>query len=202
MKRSAGFTLIELIIALALISMALALGFAALRIAARSMEKTDRLVNELEELRVVSSVVQQQLSQARPLRESLTTRQINFNGDSQQLEFVASAPAQGGRLTGLYRYRLRFITSGEEQKLLLEYQPYAPGLTQWSSSVDSTVLMNGIKAGEFAYFGASKEAPEEWQMSWRGVDHMPRLVRLAMVRNVTSEEPLEWVVALPVERGR
>lgn len=202
MKRPGGFTLVELIIALALISMALALGFGALRIAARSMENTDRLVNELEQLRVVSSVVQLQLSQVRPLQESLTARQVNFSGDSQQLEFVAPAPSQGGRLMGLYRYRLRLIAADAKQQLVLDYQPYVPGVAQWPAAVDTAVLMDGIKAGEFGYFGASKEAPEQWQTNWRGVDHLPRMVRLALVRSAAGEEPLEWVVALPVERGR
>lgn len=203
LQRADGFTLIELIIAMALIGMALAIGFSALRLAARSMESTDRLVNDLEELRVARAVVQRQLSQALPLRESLVERQINFHGESQQLEFIAPAPAQGERLAGLYQYRLRMATKGEKQGLLLEYQPYEPGLPRdWPLNAESTLLVSNIKECEFSYFGIDQGEVEEWQTSWSRMERMPRMVRVAMLRGAEGTAPLELVVALPVERGR
>lgn len=201
--RAAGFTLIELIIAMALIGMALALGFAALRLAARSMESTDQLVNDLEEMRIARSVVQRQLSQALPIRESLTERQINFHGESQQLEFIAPAPSQGERMMGLYRYRLRFAAKERVQGLLLEYQPYEPGAVRaWPTTAESALLVSNIKEGEFAYFGTSQGEVEEWQSHWSRMERMPRMVRIAMIHGEQGNEPLELVVALPVERGR
>lgn len=198
-----GFTLIELIIAMALIGMALAIGFSALRLAARSMESTDRLVNDLEELRVARAVVQRQLSQALPVRESLVERQVNFHGESQQLEFIAPAPSQGERLVGLYRYRLRLATKGEQQGLLLEYQTYEPGPPRdWPINTESTLLVSNIKECEFSYFGIDQGEVEEWQASWSRMERMPRMVRVAMLRGAAGDAPLELVVALPVERGR
>jgi general secretion pathway protein J len=202
-RRVGGFTLIELIIAMALIGMALAIGFAALRLAARSMESTDRLVNDLEELRVAQAVVQRQLSQALPLRESVTERQVNFHGEIQQVEFVAPAPSQGERMVGLYRYRLRMAMEGEKQGLLLEYQPYVPGPSHdWPDTTESTLLVSNIKECEFSYFGVDQGAVEEWQTSWDDMERMPRMVRVAMLRGAQGDAPLELVVALPVERGR
>jgi general secretion pathway protein J len=202
-RRADGFTLLELIIAMALIGMALALGFSALRLAARSMESTDRLVNDLEELRVARAVVQRQLSQALPLRESLTERQVNFHGEIQQVEFIAPAPSQGERMVGLYRYRLRMATKGETQGLLLEYQPYEPGPPRdWPPSAESTLLVSNIKECEFSYFGIDQGEVAEWQTRWSRVERMPRMVRVAMLRGAEGTTPLELVVALPVERGR
>jgi len=199
-RRADGFTLIELIIAVALIGMAFAMGFAALRLAARSMESTDRLVNDLEELRVARTVVQRQLSQALPLRESPGERQVNFHGEVQQLEFIAPAPSQGERMMGLYRYRLHVAAHGPERGLLLEYQPYAPGtVSDWSAASAPALLVNDIKACEFSYFGVNQGDTEEWQSSWVGVARMPRMVRIVMIRGHGSSEPLELVVALPVE---
>lgn len=203
LRSANGFTLIELIIAMALIGMALAIGFSALRLAARSMESTDRLVNDLEELRVARAVVQRQLSQALPVRESLVERQVNFNGESQQLEFIAPAPSQGDRLVGLYRYRLRMATKEKQQGLLLEYQPYEPGPPRdWPHNAETTLLVSNIKECEFSYFGIDQGAVEEWQTSWSRMERMPRMVRIAMLRGAEGNAPLELVVALPVERGR
>lgn len=196
-----GFTLVELLIALTLISMALAIAFAALRIAARSMESTELLVNELEELRVVRTVMQQQLVQARPLHESATQRQVNFHGESRQLEFVAPAPSQDGRLMGLYRYRLSIDAVADRQQLLLAYQPYVPGVAHdWPLNGETTLLASDLRQGEFSYFGVGAQG-EAWQSRWSGQERLPRLVRLVLVRDVQNAAPLELVVALPAERG-
>lgn len=203
LRRDNGFTLIELIIAMTLIGMALAIGFSALRLAARSMESTDRLVNDLEELRVARAVVQRQLSQALPLRESLAERQLNFDGESQQVEFIAPAPWQEERMAGLYRYRLRLAARGDKQGLLLEYQPYQPGTPRdWPRNAESTLLVSNIKECEFSYFGSGQGEVDEWQSNWQRMERMPRMVRIAMLRSAADEAPLELVVALPVERGR
>lgn len=194
-----GFTLIEVIIALALIGMAMAIGFAALRLAARSMESTDRLVEELETMRVVYTVMQRQLPQARPLREVTTQRQVSFHGEGRQLDFVAPAPLQGERLVGLYRYRLRFEPVGSAMNLLLEYQPYAPGA--WQGAVESELLVDGISTGEFSYFGPVRDEVEAWHPRWGGEERLPRMVRITLLRTGAGSEPLELVVALPVERG-
>lgn len=197
-----GFTLIELIIALALIGMAMAIGFAALRLAVRSMESTDRLVEELETMRVAYTVMQRQLPQARPLREVSTQREVSFHGEGRQLDFVAPAPLQGERLMGLYRYRLRFEPAGEAMNLLLEYQPYAPGAAPaWQGAVESELLMGGIGTGEFSYFGAGRDEVEGWQPRWNAEERLPRMVRITLLRKGAGSEPLELVVALPVERA-
>lgn len=200
-RRTGGFTLIEMIIALALIGMALAIGFAALHLAARSMESTDRLVEELETMRVTYTVMQRQLSQARPLRDVPAQRQVSFHGEGQQLDFVAPAPLQGERLVGLYRYRLRFVPAGAAMDLLLEYQPYAPDAARaWQGTVEAERLVEGIRAGEFSYYGIGRDEAEGWQPRWNGEERLPRLVRITLLRE-GGAEPLELVVALPVERA-
>lgn len=205
-RAARGFTLIELIIGLTLISMALTIAFASLRLATRSMERTSYLVEELEELRIVRSVVQTQLVQALPLREASTEQQVNFQGGDQQLEFVAPAPVQSERLAGLYRYRLALIAQEAGRSLVLDYEPYQPGVPRaWPAEHETATLMDNITEGEFSYFGAlpdDKDNKEAWQSQWSGMERLPRMVRIILQRSQPTQQVVELVVALPTERVR
>ncbi|HEY0721304.1 MAG TPA: prepilin-type N-terminal cleavage/methylation domain-containing protein [Gammaproteobacteria bacterium] len=200
--KTAGFTLIELLIAMLLITLALTISFAALRLGTRSLERTDRLADTLEELRVTRIVVQRHLAQARPLLEMTTDPHVSFRGEAQKLEFVAPAPTQGERLAGLYQYRLHFERGAQGEQLLLDYQPYAPGpLRSWPPQPETALLLDHIEAGAFSYYNAAPEEAE-WLDLWHDNEHLPRMVRVTLARNTAPGERMEMVVMLPTERAR
>ncbi len=199
--RMRGFTLIELLIAMLLITLALTIAFAALRLGTRSLERTDRLADTLEELRITRIVVQRHLAQARPLLE-MADGQLNFRGEAQELEFVAPAPLQAERIAGLYHYRLHIEHDAQGGQLMLDYQPYTAGpLRNWSSDHETTLLLDHLTTAAFSYYNPQPQQ-EEWLARWDDNERLPRLVRVTLGRSSGPEEQLEMVVMLPIERAR
>ena len=198
--RARGFTLIELVVALALVGMALAIAFGALRFATRSWERTDVLADELEDARVTRAVVRRLLVQVQPVLEDPAGLALLFRGDARHLEFVAPTPVQDGRLAGLYQYRLRVVQTPDRHALLMEYRPYHPGLAaDWLEPAGTSLLVDHLAAGRFTYRAAG--GPDDgagWQARWEETVRLPALVRLELAREqaVSGWPPL--VVALPV----
>lgn len=195
-----GFTLMEMMIAMALIGMALTIAFAALRFASRSWERTEQLGTELEQLRIAFNVVRRQLAQVRTIKPDESKRELLFHGGPQSLEFVAPAPMQDGRLVALYRYRLRF-TSGEQGKaLLLEYRPYLPGEDKgWQGEVNSSLLLSDLQAGRFSYFTATyPQQGNDWHTLWDKPEQLPRMIRMEVQLREQSAPWPALVALLPV----
>ena len=199
-----GFTLVELLLGLVVLAMTLAIAFAALRFSARSLERTDVLVREMEEIRVAGDVVQGLLSQVRPLMRDDPQRQTLFRGESQAVEFVAPVPSQQGRLAGLYHYRLRIASDAQGVRLMLDHQPYIPsGHFDWSEGHESVLLVQGLAGGGFSYFGyAQAEEPEGWSAHWPVAESLPILVRLQLERGPGRPAWPEMVVPLRANRVR
>lgn len=200
-RRPSGFTLIELLIAVALLAIMLTLAFAGLRFSSRSMERTEAAVEEMEALRIASTVVQRLVAQARPLPQEGTRRQAVFRGEADAVEFVAPVPVQEERLAGLYHYRLRFAPAADGVRLLLDYRTYLAGApTDWDDAADSVVLMDGLGGGSFSYFGAApEEAGGGWSARWVAQEELPHLLRLQLERHPGQSWP-ELVVPLHARR--
>ncbi len=203
MQSSRGFTLMEMMIAMLLVGMALTIAFAALRFASRSWERTDTLVSGLDQWRVATSVVRRQLSQMQAIRADESSRKLLFFGSPEQLEFIAPAPAQGGRLAALYRYRLRFVNEEGEKVLRLDYRPYFPGEdSAGTAEVATTVLVSGLLEGRFDYMAPPQSSGEpQWQGAWNTPERLPTMVRMELQVQgpIASWPPL--VVMLPVTGG-
>lgn len=202
--RQRAFTLLELLIGMTLLAIMLAIAFAALRFSSRSMERTDALVREMEDLRSAGAVLQRLLSQAQPLPHEEEHAQVMFRGEAQVVEFVAPVPVQEGRLAGLYQYRLHFVPVMEGVQLVLEHQPYRPGVSlTWDSVPDRTVLVRGLRDGSFSYFAPPQDAGDEaWSEHWSLEDALPALFRMQLEPPPGLAPWPELVVALHARRGQ
>jgi general secretion pathway protein J len=200
LRNARGFTLMEMMIAMALIGMALTIAFAALRFASRSWERTAELGAEFDQLRIATQVVRRQLAQVQAIKPDETKRELLFHGGSQTLEFVAPAPVQDGRLAALYHYRLRFGSDEQGTALVLEYRPYRPGETQaWQGEVDSSLLAGGLQGGRFSYYPATPlQAGSPWQPQWDKPEQLPRMVRMELQLPGQTQPWPAVVAVLPV----
>lgn len=198
-----GFTLMEMMIAMALVGMALTIAFSALRFASRSWERTDALGSELDQLRIASSVVRRQLNQAQAIRPDEARRDLMFSGGPHSLEFVAPAPVQGGRLSGLYRYRFRFVDEEQGKALWLDYRPWLPGEDPgWQGELSTSLLVSGLQDGEFAYHADTSSSGEpRWQAVWDKPERLPAMVRMMLQLPERSTPWPDLVVMLPVTGG-
>ncbi len=180
-----GFTLIELIIALALVALITVLLFSGLRLGGRAWDGVDAVAERNAEVRSARGFLDRALMQARDLTINYDAedRQI-FAGNATQLEFAAPLSEHVG-VPGLYVLRLGLEGRGERSRLVLtrwllhsdvlagkgdtpEWQPLdpdSPGVSGDSAedrdlaagAYGQTVLLEGVADFELAYFGVAQE---------------------------------------------
>jgi general secretion pathway protein J len=176
-----GFTLVELLIAMALIGMILVIVFSGLRLSTRSWEAAEQKLQEIEKVRVVENLFRRQIHEARLLfyNDPDAGRALNFTGTSQTMQFVAPLLARIG-LGGLYWITFEVVNSGGEARLLMTWRPYRPG-EQSLLTQEPEVVLEGMEEIAFSYFGI--EAGEEmplWHYDWTSLEQPPQLVRLSV----------------------
>jgi general secretion pathway protein J len=176
-----GFTLIELIIALALVALITVLLFSGLRLGSRAWDGVDRVAERNAELRSARGFLNGALMQARDLvvRFADEDRQV-FAGNATSLEFVAPLSEHVG-VPGLYVLRLGLEGRDEDSRLVLtrwllhpdvlagnaeapEWKPLDPASPGISGDpareqdlaagvFGQTVLLEGVGEFQLTYFG-------------------------------------------------
>jgi general secretion pathway protein J len=104
MKRS-GFTLVEMLIALTIFGMLTAAGVALLTLTVRTQETSDRLLDEVGQLRRLGALMAADLGQAapRPSRDRDGRPRPAFAGSARQLALVRHGGGEGALQRTEYR---------------------------------------------------------------------------------------------------
>jgi general secretion pathway protein J len=172
---SLGFTLIEVLIALSLLSVMMLMLFAGLRIGAKSWDKGETKIAQVTEMTSAHNFFHNQLAAALPLWDDFTdkNKQFSFQGTSTTLQFVASLPASSKRL-GLQRFNIRL----KDNKIEIAIKPFYPSLDNNQWKIEAVTLIDKIAHLKIAYFGNEniKEIPQ-WQKQW-DYDHLPQLIAI------------------------
>jgi general secretion pathway protein J len=178
----AGFTLLELLVAMTLLGFLITVLFGGLRFGARAWERAANHGSGTDQVRVAQMQIRRLLELAYPsfISDPLRPR-VDFQGTEDQMTFLAPAPnalSIGGRA----RITLsRFVQTGTTS-LLVEARPE---LAVRGSSGESDVLISGLTTLEFSYYGtAAPDAPAQWTDRWIDRTRLPLLVR---IRGVFSE---------------
>ena len=121
--RQTGMTLVEVIVAMAVLSLVvLALG-ASLRGISRSAERVEERVDAVDELRVGAAFLRELFSRALVLQVPGPPRQLLFDAQAGSLAWVAVMPARFGA-AGRYTFRLAAEPAADgTQALVLRYAP-------------------------------------------------------------------------------
>lgn len=187
-RRAAGFTLLELLVAITLLGLIAVMLAGGLRLGARVWERGQEHAEDLAQLEVVQGFLRRQLSQAYPLRltDADAPARTAFQGRPEALRFAVLAPPQFG-FGGFYLLTVDLEEGDEGGRLRLSARAYHPEMEEQprEGEVRESVLLERVAAVEFAYFGA--QAPDEpplWQDRWEGdgerVSELPALVRLRL----------------------
>jgi general secretion pathway protein J len=117
--RAAGFTLVELLIALAMIALITLLLFSGLRLGSRAWEAVDASAERTGAMRLANEFLERTLSQVRPATLVVEAETVSvFAGDAERLEFAAPLSEHVG-VPGIYVLRLALEGSGERRDLVL-----------------------------------------------------------------------------------
>lgn len=185
-----GFTLIEVLIAMTLLSIMVVLLFGSLKICADSWEKGESKIAEVNEIAVVYNFFQRHLSVAQPLWNDLSEdgeRTFAFQGKAQSLQFVSAFPASAGR-SGLQLFSLDLQNEDNHQVINVTITPFFPVVEGEEWHKEEVTLIKDVTEFTMAYYGSDGGDSEVWQDQWLDRDVLPRLVKI----NIELENGIFW----------
>lgn len=197
----AGFTLLEVLVAMVILSLIMTTAFGALRMGERSWEAGLARAGETETLRTVARVLQHQFKQILPLiwiEDAQIT--IAFSGAREQLRFIAPAPLHHGS-TGLFEYSLVVEADASTSQLVLYYRLHDPDISGFqpdNSDKQRVLLVDTLNSASFDYYGSQVVGdPPQWHARWNSdAEAYPQLVRARLVANDAQRPWPELVLAL------
>jgi len=210
-----GFTLLELLLAIVLMSLLTAMLIGGFRMIARNQEKAAAPLDRGERIANVYDFLRAQLADAQPAPPSAprpvasaaqTVRRAPFEGVADGIRFVGP-PAASLALGGLQLLTLGFT----EGRLAVRWRLYrgdladvdeesAPYIASRAGAAEDfhrdVVLLDHVADARFAYFGSLNPTDvPAWQQTWLEADRLPLLVRMSVVFD-DGYHPPDLVVAL------
>jgi len=186
-KGHSGFTLLELMIGLALLGLILVLLFSALRLGSRSWDAGENKLAIASSQTVVAGYLRRSLSQAFPLQfKRVEGPVLAFEGEADSMRYAGPIPTKLG-VPGLHLVSLEFV-EGELQLRWMLPDVETEDFSELSQA-ESARLVDGVKSVEIAYFGAQEpDAQPTWHDRWASNQNMPSLIRLT----ITPIKGMPW----------
>ena len=182
----AGFTLVELLVAVTLLALLTTLVFGAIKYAARAWAETDHRAVVAADLSAVQDVFRHAIGGAYPASASAepTDREVAFDGAGEWLALVAPLPAA---IASGVEARQRFFVDGEgrSQALVLGWRLDLPASDEATPLPENRVrLLDHVRALRFAYYGVADptQGPRWWER-WSGYSRLPDLIRVHIERD-------------------
>ena len=181
-----GFTLIEVLIAMTLLSIMMVLLFTSLKICADSWGKGENKITDVNEIAVVYNFFQRDLSGAKPLWNDSTAEQqteektFSFQGKAQSLQFVSAFPASAGK-PGLQLFSLNLLEEDDDQVIKVTLTPFLPMAEGEEWPQEEVTLIRRVTDFTMAYFGSEDGTSESaWTEEWLNKGVLPRLVKISI----------------------
>lgn len=187
---SKGFTLLEVLIALTLLSLMMGLLFTSISLGVSSWQKSETRLTELNQITNTYQVLQQYLSTALPLtnQQLKPANEINvplsFQGEAQRLQFASNT-----------RFGLQLFTLLQQKNQLMInvrsfFNPKA------NNTAQNIVLLNNINRLNLRYFGIIDPLkPAQWHKQWLKQNSQPIALSIQIELNNGKSLP-NWVFQL------
>ncbi|MCK5356174.1 MAG: prepilin-type N-terminal cleavage/methylation domain-containing protein, partial [Methyloprofundus sp.] len=92
--KQSGFTLLEVLLGMSIMSIMMLLLFASLRICVQNWNAGEKKIAQVSQAAIVQGFLQNKLQAALPLdADFLEEEQFSFQGDKEKMQFVAAMPA-------------------------------------------------------------------------------------------------------------
>ncbi len=170
MRNKHGFTLLELIISITILSMVILLISSGYRLALDSWEKGENETAATQRLRILSSLLSQQLKSAYPYRTEIDDKKaVLFRGDAASVMFATA-------LTDSSYGGFKWVKYSYDNGTLLYKEGLLPDkkLSEKLSG-DEEVIDTDLGEVKFSYFSADEGG---WKESWDFGTELPGAVRV------------------------
>jgi len=183
-RRAKGFTLVEVVVSLGVLSLILLATVSALRTFANTQVSLDRMLERVDEVRTVSSFLRDMLEGAMPGKVSGSGLSLGtgsselayFKGTPVSIEWKAPVmfgEAYGGTMI------LRLAREGKTIKLYWQEPPQNLARVNWDNT-SSRVLVDQVEQFQITY---RPELKQEWRGGQWDENGAPALVRLSIKAN-------------------
>jgi general secretion pathway protein J len=175
-----GFTLLELLLALAIIGALVVIAFSGVRIALAAWRQGEDRAEAHQHLRGVVISLARSVSGMYPYnapRGDAPTPEILFTGTEARLEFVTQAAPYPASIPVAFTAVVFEISNTGEQRGLVIRQRVLPNRSPFT---DSTVVFNDPALTELAFSYLDESGT--WQSSWdtEAAKKLPRAVRISV----------------------
>lgn len=192
-SRHTGFTLVEMLLAMTLMSMLLALAYGGLRASTRATEKGQQILEDSSRIRMTHQFVRKQINQLLPLafdqNEDGSERTV-FLGDTRGIRYVAPMPGYLG-WGGPQVQELYFEEGEDGLELVLSHTLLQGFEEQYLYEAEPIFLLGDIKDARFSFLGRDENGElTSWAQTWDQVDVLPAAVSLEVEFN--EDVYIQW----------
>jgi len=191
-----GFTLVELLVALALLALLSATLFGSLALSGRSWDAGEAKAAETASMRTAQEFLRAALEGQHGQRmKKMREWPMLFAGDRDEMRFAAALPArvQGG---GVWYFRVHVAEVDGKPSLVVDRM--VPDVTAAAlpdfGDAEHSVLATGIRSVTFGYLGldpgatSAAGAEPAWRDQWQDTQRLPQLIRI----EVETERGAKW----------
>ena len=177
-----GFTLLEVIVVMSLLSLVMLAIGSALRTTAQTETRIDERLQRTDEMRVASEFLRTVLGRVSAQKTTAPVAvgesPFIFSGAPQELSWLGIMPARYGA-GGRHHFRLSVETLPTERALVLRYLPWESGVLPDWSRAELHVLVHGAVGLSAQYENAVAE-PTIWAPQWSSTIGLPQRVLLSL----------------------
>jgi general secretion pathway protein J len=192
-RDESGFTLVEILVVITLLSVImLALG-AAMRTIAQTEERVDDRLQRSDQMRVATGFLESALGRvsarrSAPAMPGAASAPL-FSGAPDAVAWVGVMPARYGA-GGRNYFRLMLERQGAKTNLVLRFAPWngAGAFPDWQGA-DSRALVKEVTSLGIEY--AQEDGPAQlWRTEWPFSDRLPSRIRLSVRTGATAWPPI------------
>lgn len=176
-----GFTLMEILGALVLLSLLMLGVYAGIRAATHTVESGNAALQRTDAMRAAQDFVRRELGQARalPWARDAHGGAVFFVGTPHTMQFVAPLPGYLGRL-GPQLQILRLVPDHPGLRLEVAFARLPPDGSKPQAFGQPQVLLRGIRQGGFAYMAPPTDTSDPWTGTWPDYNAIPQLVQVKL----------------------
>jgi prepilin-type N-terminal cleavage/methylation domain-containing protein len=196
-RGSAGFTLLELMLAMVLLSLLALVSYGTLNLCLKGARHGEAATVNLQQLRITRQYLERSLGSALP-RLNGRGQWPYFEGEEQELKFLTPLGLQAHQLGGIYH--MRVLAAPDEQGVNGLAMEEVKALV-WQEEPDRIetrlFLLRGLASLRFTYLVGSQEFNTWHADRQKG---MPDKVRISL--SLKDQKPLEWLIPIRVVQTR
>lgn len=196
-RASAGFTLIEVVLALTIFALMGTILYGAFSLGHSAVEKSEGSFTRSQKLRSVSDLLASYVRSAYPYRESEQDQSVYFSGEMERLSFVSAySHGMGGR--GMAKITIAKEQAGDGRAMLKLEESVPVRLSDEDGGAGQThglTIQDNIRDFRLAYLDPQADE-EQWEDRWDAKERrtLPRAVRFTFIDENGKE--VRWIFPL------